>query len=173
MKTAIDRFDIEKIASLYDVQNYKQCNELAKKVSEIYGHSTPWINWIRGVCEDMLGNPFEGLKLFKMALEGDPFNYNYMLALNANLNIFRNGLLNALETEDSLFYVEAVHKCLLKEGEFSSSLQYLVIKNYIRHNKFTEAYNLLQGYLMNSPNDHEALALEKMIDNANMKLMVC
>jgi len=172
MKVLVDRFDIERIAALYEAQNYEKCNDYVKSVCERLGRTTPWLNWVRGVCEDMLGNPFEGLHHFKQALESDPYNFTYMQALHTNLNMFKNGLLSALEREGGLQYVETVHKCLVEAGEFTSTHQYLVIKNYIKHKKFREAQDLLHGFLTNNPNDLEALALEKLVDECSTKLLV-
>ena len=172
MKTMnVDHFDIDSIASLYEARQYSECYEYAKIVCDLLGHSSPWLNWVQGVCQDMLGNPFEGLLLFKKALEGDPYNYTYTNALHTNLGIFRNELVSALSHDGTLPYVQRIHKSLVDAGEFSSTHQYLVAKNYIKNLKFNDAREILQVFLMNNPKDQEALKLDQMINKSSSKSM--
>lgn len=167
MKNPVDRFDIERIHRLFEAQDYENCLKLVKKVSERLGDMTGWLHWISGICEDMLGNPFNGLQHFKNALVSDPCNHSYLNSLCANTNIFRSILLNYLEDQGTLEDVEKIHKALMLAGELNSTIQYLLIKNYIHRDQTRTASDMLTTYLMNNPNDEEALALEKMLEAAS------
>ena len=158
MKTMnVDHFDIDSIASLYEDRQYSECYEYAKIVCDRLGHSSPWLNWVQGVCQN--------------ALEGDPYNYTYTNALHTNLGIFRNELVSALSHDGTLPYVQRIHKSLVDAGEFSSTHQYLVAKNYIKNLKFNDAREILQVFLMNNPKDQEALKLDQMINKLSSKSM--
>ncbi len=164
MKNPVDRFDIERIYRLYEAQDYENCLKLVKKVSERLGATTGWMHWVSGICEDMLGNPFNGLQHFKNAVASDPCNHTFLNSLCANTNIFRSMLIDYLEGQGTLEDVEKIHKALLLAGELNSTIQYLLIKNYIHRDQVKTARDMLGIYLMNNPNDDEALALEKMVE---------
>lgn len=164
MKNPVDRFDIERIFRLYEAQDYSNCLNLVKKVSERKGEMTGYLHWISGICEDMTGNPFEGLLHFKSAIAADPCNYNFLASLSANMNIFRSYLMQYLDGDGTLQDIQKIHRFLVEAGEFSSAFQYLVARNYIKREQYINAREILAIYLINNPNDEEALALEKIIE---------
>jgi hypothetical protein len=165
MKNPVDGFDIERIYRLYEAQDYKNCLKLVKKVSERLGCMTGWLHWVSGVCQDIEGNPFDGLLHFKQALLADPTNYGYMTSLGANLDVFRHNLTQYLDGDGTLDDIQKIHKLLVDAGEFNSTLQYLVVRNYLVRDQYKLARDLIEVYLISNPNDQEALALEMVIEN--------
>jgi hypothetical protein len=164
MKLPVDRFDIEGLTRLYDAQDFAGCHKQARALCERLGHTTPWLHWIQGVCEDIGGNPFAGLTHFKEALSSDPTNHTYLVAVATNLGLFRDLLLRYLQEGANLSQVQRVHHFLAQAGEFSSLHQYLVLRNYVKLECYREASNLLNTYLMANPHDPEALELERLVE---------
>ena len=161
MNNLIDRFDVELLANLLGENNYSAVYARVIKMDQ----SSGWILYIKGICEDCLGNPYEALHSFKKALLIDPYNYDYIKAVTTNLNIFRRILLDALyDQEVGLGEIEKIHRFIKGAGELNSSLQYLVIKNYVIRGCYKEAEELLSNFLMNNPSDEEALSLERIIN---------
>ena len=166
MKNPVDRFDIERIHRLFEAKDYEKSLKLVKKVSERLGTTTGWMHWVSGICKDMLGNPFNGLQHFKSALATDPCNFSFFNSLCANTNIFRRMLIDYLEGQGTLEEVEKIHKALFLAGELNSTIAYLLIKNYIHRDQFKTAKGMLGVYLINNPNDDEAMALEKLLEQS-------
>ncbi len=160
MTCLTDRFDIEVIVNLLGENNYSAVYAKVIKMDQ----SSGWILYVKGVCEDNLGNPFEALHSFKKALLIDPYNYDYMKAVTTNINIFRRNLLDALNDQKmGIEEIQKIHRFLKGSGELNSSLQYLIVKNYVIRGHFKAAEELLSNFLMNNPSDEEALSMEKMI----------
>lgn len=164
MTKVYDRLEIEKIVSLYNNREFQKCLEIVKIMMDERQMTNPWLFWMRGVCEDVTGNLFAGLTNLKQALASDSLNYTYITAVSTNLSYFKDMLNDALDNSTSLKEIENVHHFLVAAGEFSSTHQYLVVKNYIKHESYISAEKVLQNYLMNNPNDEEALSLETLID---------
>lgn len=170
MKMPVDRFDIELIKESLNSKEYATCLKRIKKVEERLGNLTGWLHWASGICEDCLGNPFQGLLHFKSALATDPYNYDYHLAMSENMDYFRHTLKSYLDGAGTLEDIEKVHRLLVEAGEFSSTLQYLVIRNYIVREQYTKAQELLAVFLMNNPRDDEAMELEKIVSKHTGKM---
>ena len=173
MRLPADRFDFERVANLMTAEDWEGCNNLTKRLLETMEKPSVYLLWVRGICEDMLGNPFEGLLNFKRALEIDPANMPVLRSMGENLEMFRAGLLHSFENPGFLEYVEQVHEFLTAQGEFGTTHQFLVVKNYIKYGAYQKAQNVLHGYLVNNQNDPEALALERLVDLALDNRKIC
>lgn len=164
MKKLIDRFDIERVSKLMDAGDYVECRDSVHQLSCSVGHTSSWLLYVKGICEDNLGNPFNGIIDFKKALQLDPYNYGYLSALTTNTNIFKNKLIAAIDdNEVSLQEIQKIHRVLKEAGELSSSNQYLLAKNYLVRQYYQAASDLISCFLNNNPSDMEALILEKVI----------
>lgn len=160
-----DRLEVEKLVCLYNNREFSKCLEIAKRLTDEEQINSPWLFWLIGVCEDLTGNQFNGLTYLKQALASDPYNHTYISAVSGNLSYFKDFLNSSLDDSTSLEMIQKTHHFLVSAGEFNSTLQYLVIKNYIKHKSFDKAELVLQNYLLNNPNDDEALMLEGIIDS--------
>jgi tetratricopeptide (TPR) repeat protein len=155
-----DRFEIEKIAKLYEKDDFVNCKQEIISLTKRLGKHTPWLHWIHGVCDDVMGDHLSAHYHFKLALAEDPHNWNYIVSLTTNIMMFKK----RLNSEPSFDEVKRIHDALTETGEFSSMIQFLVARNYVRLKKYKEAQMILHIYLMANPNDFEAIQLESEMD---------
>jgi tetratricopeptide (TPR) repeat protein len=171
MASLIDRFDIEKVAKLMEADDYSSCRQFVEKLSSRVDHTSSWLLYIKGICEDNLGNPFNALINFKKALQMDQYNHSFLIAITTNVGIFKNILLRALDDQGiDLTELQKIHRVLKEAGELTSTCQYLLAKNYLVRKNIPAADELISNFLSNNPKDADALILEKLIHERGKRI---
>ncbi len=119
-------------------------------------------------CQYCLGNLYGAMEWVSKALEIDSYNYGYAT--------FRTTLLSEIEESiDSLIPygleksadVERIYSFLLKEGQVRSSVQFLMIRFYIKINEISSAKIMLENFLERNPNDEEASFMYATLNSFN------
>lgn len=136
---------------------YDTLFEIHSFMKDVLHQESAHIMYYLAYCQELLGNPYSALDWLNRVLEIDSFNYYYAS--------YRSSILSQIENsiDDLIPYgleknaeVEKIYNFLIKEGHVRSSLQFSMIRFYIKTNELETAKTMLTNFLERNPNDEEA-----------------
>lgn len=154
-------YDFTDIRILMDDKKYDEAltilNQMNDYSSATLGIKSPYVMYFIAICQANLGQTYSAVKWLRMAKTIDPFNND--------VACFYTTLLCEIETSiDSLVpygkakwaEVEKIYLFLREHGHVRSSLQFNMIRFYIKINELKTARLMLTNFLERNPNDDEA-----------------
>lgn len=131
--------------------------EVHSFLKETLHQDSAHIMYYLAYCQDSMGNSYAGVEWLNRVLEIDGFNYYYAS--------YRTNILSDIESSIDKFIpygieknteVEKIYNFLIKEGHVRSSLQFSMIRFYIKTNELETARKMLTNFIERNPNDDEA-----------------
>jgi len=153
--------DFKDVLIFIDNKDYQRAYDLLLEthtyLKNVLHQESAHIMYYMAYCQDFLGNPYGAIEWINRCLEIDSYNYFYAS--------FRGGCLGEIEDSIDQFIpygiekyaeVEKIYNFLLKEGHVRSSVQFSMIRFYIKINELGTAKKMLENFIERNPNDKEA-----------------
>ena len=120
------------------------------------------LHWVKGVCQDVLGEPVEALKTFKLGLNIDSLYHNLLASWRVTLSNMCDQLAR-MENEDvELNFFKELNCFLVEVGSMTSDIQYRLLRNYLVRHAYDDFDPLLRNALERNPLSLELLELQKL-----------
>lgn len=171
---AYTAYDLLDVRTLMDQKNYEAAYNL---LIEIYDHSknvlkieSPFVLYFLALCQANLGSYYKAAEWAHQAKKADP--------LNCDINNLYYNLLTSIEESvvelvpyglEKKEEVEKIYTYLLEKGHVRSSLQFCMIRFYLKINELEPAKEMLENYLNRNPNDEEAKFMKTCMDSFGVK----
>jgi tetratricopeptide (TPR) repeat protein len=159
----LDKQDLQTIESAMEKGEHALVLEIIADYETKLDKPGAYMLWIKGVCQDMTGEPFLALATFKEGLVADPTKYNLWVSLDITLENIRAHLKRMENDKDvEVDFFRTTQRELLKLGLMNSGIQLRLLKNYFIREAFEEFDGLLENALDLNPNSSELLELKTL-----------
>jgi tetratricopeptide (TPR) repeat protein len=154
-------YDMSDVDTYMKNKEYDKAYDLLMNIHDqnlnLYKTESPYVMYMLSICHANFGQTYVALDWIQKARSYDQFNYLFADLENRLLIDLENFVTElipfGMEKKEE---VEKIYNYLHKRGFVRSSVQFNMIRFYIRINELVTAEKMLENFLERSPNDQEA-----------------
>lgn len=155
----------------------KKYEEAYNLLMEVYDHTknilniqSPYLLYQLALCQANLGNHYKAVEWALQGKKADPLNWDVNNLYFTLLGTIEESVIDlvpfGLEKKEE---VEKIYTYLLEKGHIRNTLQFCMIRFYIKINELVLAKEMLDNYLITNPNDEDAKFMKSCMDSFGVK----
>lgn len=155
----------------------KKFEEAYNLLMEVYDHTknilnieSPFLFYLLALCQANLGYHYKAVEWAQKGKKADPLNCDVNNLYFTMLTTIEESVIDlvpyGLEKKEE---VEKIYQFLLEKGHIRNTLQFCMIRFYIKINELEPAREMLENYLVTNPNDEDAKFMKTCMDSFGVK----